>query len=180
MRIQRYILKSKNKITAVSFLLILSGLILKYLSSYQLSSEILLIIASIIGIAPIAIQAYQAIRVKVVSIDLLVTIAVIGAFFINNFEESSIVTFLFLFGSFLEERTLSKTRKAVKELIEMAPEIANKKTTDGSFVEVSVDDVTIGDILLVKTGDKIPVDGIVLNGGGYANQAAITGESISC
>src|SRR5690606_23006510 len=86
-----------------------------------------LIVASIIGVAPIVIQAYQALKVKVVSIDVLVTIAVIGAVLIQNYEESAIVTFLFLFGSYLEQRTLNKTRSAIKELTELAPENALKQ-----------------------------------------------------
>ena len=137
-----------------------------------------LIIASVIGVLPIAIQAFQALRVKVVSIDVLVTIAVIGAFLIQNYEESAIVTFLFLFGAYLEQRTLNKTRSAIKELTEMAPESALKQMENGEFVEVDVDDVDEGDLLLVKTGAKVPVDGTVVFGDGYINEASITGESL--
>lgn len=137
-----------------------------------------LIIASVIGVLPIVIQAFQALRVKVVSIDVLVTIAVIGAFLIQNYEESAIVTFLFLFGAYLEQRTLNKTRSAIKELTEMAPESALKQMENGEFVEVDVDDVDEGDLLLVKTGAKVPVDGTVVFGDGYINEASITGESL--
>ena len=137
-----------------------------------------LVIASILGAVPIAIQAYQALRVKVVSIDVLVTIAVTGAFIIRNYEESAIVSFLFLFGAFLEQRTLNKTRSAIKELTEMAPESALKQMVNGEFEEVDVDEVDVGDILLVKTGAKIPVDGTVLSGEGSINEASITGESL--
>ena len=137
-----------------------------------------LIIASVIGALPIAIQAYQALRVKVVSIDVLVTIAVIGAFLIQNYEESAIVTFLFLFGAYLEQRTLNHTRSAIKELTEMVPESALKQMENGEFVEVEVDDVDKGDLLLVKTGAKVPVDGTVVFGDGYINEASITGESL--
>jgi len=137
-----------------------------------------LVISSIIGVAPIAIQAYQALKVKVVSIDVLVTIAVLGAFLIRNLEESAIVTFLFLFGAFLEQRTLNKTRSAIKELTEMAPESALKQMENGDFEAVEVDDVDVGDILLVKTGVKVPVDGTVITGEGHINEASITGESL--
>ena len=110
---QRFILSKKNHITFVSGILI----VIAFTSALGFENEEIavwsLIIASILGVAPIAIQAYQALRVKVVSIDVLVTIAVIGAFFIKNFEESAIVTFLFLFGAFLEQRTLNKTRSAI-------------------------------------------------------------------
>ena len=169
---QLYILRSKNKITLVSAILIVGGFLSLWLLSAERVFEVALILASILGLAPIAIQAYQALRVKVVSIDLLVTIAVLGAFLIRNFEESAIVTFLFLFGAFLEQRTLNKTRSAIKELTEMAPESALKQMADGEFVEVDVEEVDVGDILLVKTGAKVPVDGTVLTGVGASTRPA--------
>lgn len=175
---QNYILKKKNPITIISGILIATVFITKWTVGNMEIFEWALIIASILGTAPIAIQAYQALRVKVVSIDVLVTIAVGGAFLIKNFEESAIVTFLFLFGAFLEQRTLNKTRSAIKELTEMAPESALKQMDDGEFEEVDVDEVDVGDILLVKTGAKVPVDGTVLVGEGSINEASITGESI--
>ena len=175
---QRAILSKKNQITIVSGIL----LIIALFGHFVLKSEEIvvssLVIASVIGVAPIAIQAYQALRVKVVSIDVLVTIAVTGAFIIRNFEESAIVTFLFLFGAYLEQRTLNQTRSAIKELTEMAPESALKQKEDGEFEEVEVDEVDVGDILLVKTGAKVPVDGTVLSGEGHINEASITGESV--
>ena len=176
--LQRFILSKKNHITLISAVLIVFG----FTSELGFKNEIVAIwslaIASILGVTPIAIQAYQALKVKVVSIDVLVTIAVIGAFLLKNFEESAIVTFLFLFGAFLEQRTLNKTRSAIKELTEMAPESALKQMDNGEFEEVKVDDVDVGDILLVKTGAKIPVDGTVLSGEGHINEASITGESV--
>lgn len=174
---QQYILRHKNQIAVVSGLLIVIG----FLGHLVLHSEWLFngafIIASIIGVAPIAIQAYQAMKVKVISIDMLVTIAVLGAFLIRNFEESAIVTFLFLMGSYLEQRTLNQTRSAIKELTEMTPETALKEMEDGTFEEVDIDEVDEGDLLLVKTGAKIPVDGTVFEGQGHVNEANITGES---
>lgn len=100
-----------------------------------------------------------------------------GAFFVQSYEEAAVVTFLFLAGHYLEQATLSKTRKAIKSLTEMAPEVSLKKNQAGQFEEVLIDEVNKGDILLVKTGGKIPVDGKVLTGSGYVNEASITGES---
>ena len=175
---QKLILRRKNHITIVSAILI----IIAYVSKLGFQNEPIaiwsLIIASILGVIPIAIQAYQALRVKVVSIDVLVTIAVIGAFLIRNYKESAIVTFLFLFGAYLEQRTLNKTRSAIKELTEMAPEVALKQLKNGEFEEAEIDEVDVGDILLVKTGAKIPVDGTVLTGEGHINEASITGEAV--
>lgn len=175
---QREILARKNQITLVSGILILIGLFGHFVLQSTVVFNTAFIIASILGATPIAIQAYQALKVKVISIDVLVTIAVIGAFAIQNYEESAIVTFLFLFGSYLEQRTLNKTRSAIRSLTEMAPESALLQTENGEFVEVDVDDVDEGAILLVKTGARVPVDGTVLIGEGHINEASITGESV--
>src|SRR5690554_2135464 len=174
----RFIYKQKNRIMVLSSLLIVAGFIAHFGYDNETIFNVTFIIASIIGIIPIALQAFQALRVKVISIDLLVTIAVIGAFIIQEYEESAIVTFLFLFGAYLEQRTLNKTRSAIKALTDMAPESALKQMEDGSFVEVDVDEVDVGDILLVKTGAKVPVDGVVISGSGLINEASITGEGI--
>ncbi|SDI17543.1 heavy metal translocating P-type ATPase [Proteiniclasticum ruminis] len=175
---QRIILKSKNRILVMSGILIVLGFAGEFLLQNEMLAMAGLGAASILGVLPIAIQAYQALKVKVVSIDVLVTIAVLGAFAIKNLEESAIVTFLFLFGAYLEQRTLNKTRSAIKELTEMAPESALKRQPDGSFLEVDVDEVDVEDVLLVKTGAKVPVDGRVLSGEGYVSEASITGESL--
>ncbi|MFA7417976.1 MAG: cation-translocating P-type ATPase, partial [Acholeplasma sp.] len=175
----KFIYKQKNNIMIVSFILIVIGFIAHFGYDNDLLFNITFITASVIGLIPIALQAYQALRVKVISIDLLVTIAVLGAFIIREFEESAIVTFLFLFGAYLEQRTLIKTRSAIKALTDMAPESALKLMADGQFVDVEVDDVDVDDTLLVKTGFKVPVDGEVLSGMAYINEASITGESVA-
>ena len=175
---QRYILSQKKLITLLSGILIAIGFFSHFVLNNAILFNVTFIIASILGVLPIAIQAYQALKVKVVSIDVLVTIAVIGAFLIQNYEESAIVTFLFLFGSYLEQRTLNQTRSAIKELTNMAPESALLLTDSGEFEMVDVDEVDEGDTLLVKTGAKVPVDGTVLSGEGHINEASITGEAV--
>lgn len=175
---QRYILSKKNQITLISAILIVIGFLSRFAFDHTTLFNGSLVIASILGIAPIAIQAYQALKVKVISIDVLVTIAVAGAVLIKNYEESAIVTFLFLFGAYLEQRTLNKTRSAIKELTDMAPETAFKQMKNGEFEEVDIFDVDEGDILLVRTGASVPVDGTVRTGEGHINEASITGESV--
>ncbi|PRY82640.1 heavy metal translocating P-type ATPase [Alkalibacterium olivapovliticus] len=177
MSFQQKILSSKNKITLISGILIVIGFIAHFGFGNTQVFNIAFIIASILGVAPIAIQAFGALKVKVISIDVLVTIAVIGAVLIQNYEESAIVTFLFLFGSWLEARTLNSTRSAIKELTEMAPEVAFKQMENGEFEEVDIWDVDEGDILQVRTGGKVPVDGTVIIGEGHINEASITGEA---
>nr|WP_311200947.1 cation-translocating P-type ATPase [Helcococcus kunzii] len=141
-------------------------------------TNVFFIISSVIGSFPIILSAIGALKVKVISIDVLVTIAVIGAFFIKNFEESAIVIFLFLFGSYLEQRTLRHTRSAIKELLDMSPNFALKVNVNGEIEEVTIEDIQINDLILAKTGSKIPVDGKIIAGEGYINESSITGESI--
>ncbi|WP_390404952.1 heavy metal translocating P-type ATPase [Lacticaseibacillus jixiensis] len=177
MKFQLWLQKHTNHLTAIVAVLIVIGYASKYLAQNTLVYNAALIIASIIAVLPIALHAVQALKVKVISIELLVTIAVVGAFIIGEYNESAIVTFLFLFGNFLEQKTLSKTRESIKSLTEMAPTTAAVVQPDGTTEDVDVDDVDEGDIVLVKTGGSIPVDGVVVDGQGYTNESAITGES---
>ena len=175
---QKWLMKNRNRLTAATGILIVLAFAAKWLFKSETAESGLLLAASLIGGFPIAASAWQALKVKVISIDLLVTLAILGAFVIQEFEESAIVAFLFLFGAYLEQRTLAKTRSAIKKLVEMVPETALRQTADGDFEEVDLDDLDEGDILLVKTGGKIPVDGEVVSGSGTANEASITGESM--
>ena len=175
---QKWVLQNRNHWMVMTGIFILISFGLKMLSVPGKISTYFLIGASLIGGLPIAIQAVQALRVKVISIDVLVTLAIAGAFGIRSFEESSIVSFLFLFGAYLEQKTLAKTRSAIQSLVEMAPASAWRKNKSGEFEEVAIDEVVKGDTLLVKTGSQIPVDGEVTFGNGIVNEAGITGESI--
>lgn len=177
MRFQKSLQASKNQIAMIVGLLIAVAYSWRWLGGPVIGMQGLLLIASVFGVAPILMQAYQALKVKVVSIDLLVTIAVIGAFVIGEYNESAIVTFLFLFGSYLEQRTLKKTRESIRSLSEMAPQTAQVVADDGTVTAVDVDDVVIGDHVLVKAGGQVPVDGTVITGSAFVNEASITGEA---
>ncbi|MDE8197340.1 cation-transporting P-type ATPase, partial [Erysipelothrix rhusiopathiae] len=164
---QKYVFKNKNWITFISGVFITVSFIIYSIFLNERISEYLLIVASILGLIPILFQAISALRVRVVSIELLVSIAVFGAFIIGNYEESSIVTFLFLFGSYLEQITIAQTRSAIKELTELVPNTALVRQDDCSFEEVDIDFVDVDDVLLIKTGSRVPVDGRVISGEGY-------------
>ncbi|MDD6422936.1 MAG: heavy metal translocating P-type ATPase [Intestinibaculum porci] len=174
----KWLSQNKNKLTALTGLLIVMAFIFQWIFSNRTAANIFLFIASLIGGFPIAVSAIAALKVKVISIDLLVTIAIFGAFVIQEFEESAIVAFLFLFGAYLEHKTLSKTRLAIQNLVALSPETALRQNNQEEFEEISVEEVEEGDHLLVKTGDKVPVDGIVLSGLGTINEASITGEPL--
>jgi Cd2+/Zn2+-exporting ATPase len=136
-----------------------------------------MVAAAIVAGYRIAQTAWIALRAKVVSIQLLVTIAAIGGIFIGEQWEAAAVTFLFALGNYLEARTLNKTRDAIQQLLEMAPASAIV-IRNGEEVEVDPEEVETGEIVLARSGTKIPVDGIIVKGSASVNQAAITGESV--
>ena len=144
-----------NKRWLVVTMTILVGI--AYLASfngYPGLFNITMLAVAIIGGLPILIRAVSALRYKVISIELLVSIAVISAIMISEFSEAGIVIWLFAIGDVLETMTLAKTRNAIKALVQMAPQKAIKISDDASKtqLEVAIDDVTVGDQLLVKAG----------------------------
>lgn len=170
------IMKHKNHITAISFILIVAGFIFGRMD-IEVYRNVALILATIIASIPIGMKAFQSLRMKAFSIELLVIIAVVGALYIQEYMESSVVTFLFLFGAYLEARTLEKTRSSLKNLLDMAPQEA-VVLRNGEKLLVSVDDIEEGETIIIKSGGKVAVDGTILSGEASINEAAITGESV--
>lgn len=168
---------SKGQRVAISGGIIFTALLLRWLNVYSSISNILLIIAGLIAGHPIFANAIGALRYKVLGIDALVTLAVVGAVIIGEYFEAAAVTFLFMLGNYLEFKSLEKTRSAIKVLLDLAPDTA-RVLRDGRDVELSAEEVIKEDIVIVKPGEKIPVDGTIIEGNAYINQAAITGESM--
>src|SRR5690625_2873351 len=134
-------------------------------------------LATAVAGAGIATRAVQALRRKQSSIELLVTVAAVGALFIGEWWEAAAVTFLFTFGAFLEARTLQATRGALEGLLDLAPETATV-LRDGRPVEVSPFEVTPGETVLVQPGARLPVDGRISAGTSDVDESAITGEPL--
>ncbi|MHA6253053.1 heavy metal translocating P-type ATPase [Oceanobacillus sp. CAU 1775] len=172
----KWINKRKKQITFLTGALLILALILNFSGFYDLR-QIVLVVATVIAGVPIFIKAYQSARMKAFSIELLVTIAVIGALFIGEYVESAVVTFLFLFGDYLEARTLEKTRRSLKDLVDMAPQEA-EVIRNGETEVIPVEEVIEGDRIIIRSGGKVPVDGSIISGQASLNEAAVTGESV--
>ena len=168
--------KQTSYITAIAGFLLVIAIGFHFADLHEWRQAALLI-ATIVAEIPIAIKAIKALRMKAFSIDLLVSIAVIGALYLGEYVESSVVTFLFLFGAYLESRTLEKTRSSLKALIDMAPQEANV-IRSGETVVIPVDEVVKGDHVIIRSGEKVAIDGKILSGQATLNEAAITGESV--
>ncbi|MCA9077745.1 MAG: cadmium-translocating P-type ATPase [Planctomycetaceae bacterium] len=109
--------------------------------------------------------------------NLLMTIAVVGAVLIGEWFEAATVAFLFSLSLLLESWSVGRARRAIAALMDLTPPIAHLRQ-DGSITDVSPDDVAVGSIIVVRPGEKIPLDGIVREGTSAVNQAPITGESV--
>ncbi|WP_131103275.1 heavy metal translocating P-type ATPase [Ornithinimicrobium sufpigmenti] len=164
-------------VPAVSGLLILASVAASRLGQNQLWGDLLMVAAAVVAGTPVVKKAVTALSVRVIGIDLLVSVAAIGAVIIGEYWEAAAVTFLFAIGHALEDATLNRTRSALAELVAVAPDVA-VVLRDDEQVEVPAHEVGFGETVLVKNGAKVPVDGKVTGGTGALDEASITGESI--
>lgn len=167
----------KSHTVIISGILALVAYLLKEAIGYAPITIILMLTVTILAGTSIFKKAIGGLRYRIVGIDLLVTIAVTGAILVGEYWEAAAVTFLFTLGEYLESRTIEKTRSSIRSLMNLAPDMARVRR-GGSEVLLSPEEVIAGDLVIAKPGEKIPVDGTVLEGDAYVNQAAITGESI--
>jgi Zn2+/Cd2+-exporting ATPase len=169
--------KRRLALVIISGGLILLALAAQRLFGYPDPARGLFTAAALLAGGDIALRAWHALRNRHVSIELLVSVAFIGALAIGEVWEAAAVTFLFVFGAYLEARTLNKTRQALNELMDLAPATA-LVLRDGRQVETLFNQVEVGEIVLLKPGSRIPVDGVVVSGASAVDESAITGEPI--
>jgi len=121
--------------------------------------------------------AIQTLRHRAVDIDLLMIVAALGALSIGAPFEGAMLLFLFSLSNTLQHYAIGRSRRAIKSLVEMRPDEA-QVLRGGEEVTVPIDEVAIGDVFVVRPGDKIPLDGVVTSGEGTVDQASLTGESV--
>ncbi|NBL00629.1 MAG: HAD family hydrolase, partial [Erysipelotrichia bacterium] len=170
------ILKKHGYIIFISSLFILS-MIFNELNQSRLVSFIIMTLLTIFAGFHIFKKAFMDLKYKIIGIDLLVTIAVIAAYMIGDLFEAAAVTYLFTLGHYLEKMSLEKTRSSLKAMMDLKPLQARLITLDKEDM-VSLDSLKVGDILLVKVGEKIPTDGIIIEGNVFIDEQMMTGESM--
>ena len=141
-------------------------------------SQLVFYAACIIGTYPVAKRALSALRSgSIFTIEMLMTIAVIGAIWIGEVEEAALVVFLFAIGELLEGIAAGRARSGIKALAKIAPKTAFVETKDG-LVETPIEKISIGSIIVVRPGDRIAADGVVISGTSSVDESALTGESV--
>lgn len=139
-------------------------------------SLVLSIVAYIILLFRTTKNAIKLLKSKVIEENFLITVSCIGAFIIGERFEGLMVIFLYEIGKYLEDKAVNNTRKSIAELMDIRPEYANLLHKNHEH-KVDPSQVNIGDIIVVKQGEKIPLDGIVVEGEASLNTASLTGES---
>jgi Cd2+/Zn2+-exporting ATPase len=122
-------------------------------------------------------EAYEAIRKGQFEIDFLMLVAAVGAAFLGQWAEGALLLFLFSLGHSLEHYAMGKATKSIAALADLAPKTAIRRT-NGIETEVPIEELIIGDLIIVKPNSKISADGAVIKGESSVNQAPITGESV--
>ena len=168
----------QKTLIVVSGLLTGAGLVMKWTGVPELWQMIAFAVATLAGGALVFPAAWKAILKRKLDMNVLMTVAVIGAWIIGEHAEAAAVVFLFALSEWLESLSADRARNAIRSLMSLAPETALRKSADGSTEEIPASEISVGDMILVRSGQRIPLDGEVTAGGSAVNQAPITGESV--
>lgn len=131
----------------------------------------------IIGGEVLKTAAVNILHGQIFDENFLMTIATIGAFLVGEYPEAVAVMLFYQIGEMFQSYAVNKSRRSIAELMDIKPETANLKNADGTITVKKPEEIKVGDIIVVKPGEKIPLDGIVLSGSGDIDTAALTGES---
>lgn len=169
--------QEKEYHTSILLISIVIGLLANFLPVSNIIKTILFIITYILLLYKTTINAAKLlIKSKTINENALITISCIGALAIGEAMEGMMVIVLYTIGKILEEKALNNSRKSIKDLLDIKQSYANKKERD-KVSKIEVEQIKIDDILVVKKGEKIPVDGIIIKGNTSLDTSALTGES---
>ncbi len=153
------------------------SIILEFVFEIQLISQILAIGSILLSSSGVVKEAIEDLSEKKITANLLMIIAGVASFFILHGQEGATALLLYSIAERLEKITTERSRNAIKELLELAPDDALLKTENG-YVNVPSKEIKVGDIVGIKPGMKVPLDGFIIKGSSYFDESAITGESV--
>ncbi|KEO82109.1 hypothetical protein EL26_16930 [Tumebacillus flagellatus] len=167
----------RTVLTVVSGVLLAGGMVLEY-GNFSPSLAVWLYLISILSGGFYAARAgLFALKSWTLDMNFLMTVAAIGAAVIGQWSEGAAVVFLFAVGNWLQARTMERTRRSIRDLMNVTPKQALVRR-NGSEVLLPLHELRVGDILIVRPGERIAMDGVLTDGSSHVNQAAVTGESI--
>ena len=170
-------LKKRLQRILIAAVLFFAGLLMPDTIPYL--HEVLLIAAYILVGYDVILKAVRNIkRGKVFDENFLMTIATFGAFGLRDFDEAVAVMLFYQVGEFFQTYAINRSRKSISDLMDIRPDYANVRREDGSVETVDPEEVRIGDIIVIKAGERVPLDAVVLEGHSSLDTAALTGESL--
>ncbi|MDR1185763.1 MAG: hypothetical protein LBK67_13360, partial [Coriobacteriales bacterium] len=140
-------------------------------------ATILAIIGSVVGLFIIAPSIGAAVRGRRIDINILMAIAVVGAWLLGDFVEAAAVVLFFCVGEWLEDFAIDRNRSSIERLMDLTPQIVRVKRDD-TILELAPEEVSLGSTVIIRPGDRIPLDGTVSSGGASVDESPVTGESV--
>ena len=176
--------KRLRKIIIAAIIFLIAVLIGKF-NFIKVDENVLFIIQIVLYIVSYLIVGFEVVKKAIMNIfhgeffdeNFLMSIATIGAFAIKEFPEAVAVMLFYQIGEYFQSYAVKKSRKSIASLMDIRPDYANLKV-NGDIERKSPEEIKIGDVIVVKPGEKVPLDGIVLDGNSMLDTAALTGESV--
>jgi len=165
-------------LTALTLIGLLTGVALQYTNAAAALTYTVFGIAYLAGGIPASIGAFEALRKKSLDIDLLMVLAALAAAGVGEVRDGAILLFLFSLAGTLEGYAMGNTKRAVAALMKLRPDEANKLNEDGSTTRTRVENLAIDDRVIIRPGERLPVDGVIVSGEGAIDQSSVTGESV--
>jgi heavy metal translocating P-type ATPase len=171
----QYILKRHKEPVVVLAVLVLSG-VLAFAGKGNIANGLLLVMG-IIGVLPIIHDMIKSIRAGEYGVDILAVVAILSALALKEYLAAGIILLMLTGGEALEDYAQERAKKELNDLLKRAPKIAHRKIKGGEE-DIAVQDIKVGDIIIVKPGEVVPVDGIIKVGESSFDESALTGESL--
>jgi Zn2+/Cd2+-exporting ATPase len=175
---ERKSLKVNSILTGITLLGLLAGVYAQIIDAPIAYEAIAFTIAFLAGGIPAAKGAFLSLLEKKLDIDLLMVLAALAAALVGEARDGAILLFLFSLAGTLEEYAMGNTKRAVVALMKLRPDEANLEDAEGKISRVAVEALTVSQIVVVKPGERIPVDGVIVSGTSAVDQSSMTGESI--
>ncbi len=153
------------------------GILFGWFGAPEIARIVLFAIAIIFGGLLVWRRAFMSLKAGVLDMNVLMSVAVFGAAALGEWGEGATVFFLFSLGGLLEARSLERTRRSIRDLMDLTPELA-RVVRGGAHVMIPLAEIAVGNRVVVRPGERVPVDGTILTGSSAINEAAITGESV--
>ncbi len=178
-------MKKRLRKIIIAFIIFLIAILIEKINFINIDENVLTIIQIVLYILSYLIVGFEVVKKAVINIfhgeffdeNFLMSIATIGAFAIKEFPEAVAVMLFYQVGEYFQSYAVRKSRKSIASLMDIRPDYANVKM-DGKLEKKSPEEVKIGDTIVVKPGEKVPLDGIVVEGTSMLDTAALTGESV--